>query len=156
MIRHRGIKGLFLYLVVFLTIGLLSGCFVMPHSYTYGTPIKDEMVAKIQPGKTTKEEIIQWFGIPNNIVKSQDKVGSSYNLPASSAHMTVPSFDLFSSKHKITDDSRIYVYTFSKTSGSSVNILFLGNTTTHTRADTLLVLLNEDTGLVEDSLFRKE
>ena len=139
----------------------------MPHSYSYGTPIKEDMVKRIQDGKTTKEEMLQWFGIPNIVQKQGEDTTSQKSLhegammePVMMSSMdqkfvSQASFDLFSSKHKITEDHRIYDYSFTKMKGASVSVLFYGTTDTKMLTDILLILVNEKTGNVEDHIFRK-
>lgn len=161
--REFKIRGILLCVTVIVAILFLGGCLFMPHSYTYGKVIKEDKVKMIQPGKTTKEEIIQWFGIPTIIQKSGEKESQEKKEVAEVGIMgpfggvvSQPSFDLFSSKHKITDDHRIYVYTFTKSKGASFNFLFFGSMDTHSFTDKLLVLVNEKTGIAEDYIFRKE
>lgn len=153
-------------LMCFILIGMLlflGGCMVMPHSSSYGTPIKEDMVKRIQDGKTTKEEIVKWFGIPNIVQKQGEDTTSQKSLPEGAImgsmgqkFVSQASFELFSSKHKITEDHRIYVYSFTKMKGASVNVLFFGTTDTKTLTDILLILVNEKTGNVEDHIFRKD
>jgi hypothetical protein len=48
-----------------------GGCF--SGSNTSGKPINEKTVKMIQPDKTTKDEIIQWFGPPQSIEKPGGK-----------------------------------------------------------------------------------
>jgi len=136
----------------------------MPHKYTAGEPIKEDMVKMIQPGKTTKEEIIQWFGIPSVIAKKGEKM----SLPTELVSMSVAGeigrqevssdtfFNLFSTKHKLTESHRIYYYTYTKSKGTTFAMPYFGYTGGKALTDKLLVLINEDTGIVEDYIFRKQ
>ncbi len=157
----------FILWIAAVSIGLLyGGCAVMPHSYTAGEPISEKTVERIQPGKTTKGEIIQWFGLPQSIekpivekeaaVEREEKVATGGAWLVGGGTTFQPSFELFSSKHKITKDHRIYVYTFTKTKGGTFVILFFGSTDSHSLSDKLLILVNEKTEIVEDYIFRKE
>ncbi len=131
----------------------------MGTSYKMGTPIKEDTVKMIQPGKTTKEDIIQWFGIPNVIQKQGEEAASSKQgamVGMMGPQFVYPSFDLFSSKHKITEDHRIYGYTFTKMEGKMVTVPIIGKQDMETKTDMLLVLVNEKTGIAEDYIFRKE
>jgi len=62
------------------------------------------------------------------------------------------SFELFSSKHKITEDHRIYVYTFTEFKVRGYPF----GAGSHSLSDKLLILVNEKTGIVEDYIFSKE
>lgn len=164
--REFKMKGLFLGVVVITATMFLWGCAIMPHKYTSGEPIKEDKTKMIQPGKTTKEEIIQWFGIPTVIAKKDEKM----SLPIEMAGMMgvtggevgkqeVSSdtfFNLFSSKHKLMENHRIYYYRYTKSSGTNFSMPFFGYSGGRALTDKLLVLINEDTGIVEDYIFRKQ
>jgi hypothetical protein len=134
------------------------------YSITSGKPIDEKTVKMIQPGKTTKDEIIQLFGPPQSIEKPSGKEEATAKeekvktmvVPAWPGGTIPPSFEssfeLFSSKHKIIEDHRIYVYTFTKFKGEVGP--FGGGS--HNLSDKLLILINEKTGVVEDYVFSKE
>lgn len=163
-------------LATFVFLGLfLTGCFISPHSFTQGRPIADNKVEKIQKGKTTKEEIINWFGVPTTIIKKGDKTktGGTAATPPS-PNIALPYFaqgvqgtptgeisseqlfSLFSSKNKIKDDDVIYYYGYTTTKGSSVGLLFFSTSDSHAVTDKLLILMNEEKGVVEDFIMSKE
>jgi hypothetical protein len=157
MKRESKINGFLL--CIFVTILFLAGCVrFLGQSIKQGTPIKEDMVKMIQPGKTTKEDIIQWFGIPNVIQKQGEETASPKQVDMVQPFVSpvFPSFDFFSSKHKITEDHRIYAYFFTKTEGTMTDILIFSKQYMTTLTDTLLVLVNEKIGIAEDYIFRKE
>jgi len=139
-----------------------GGCFSC--SNTSGKPINEKTVKMIQPDKTTKDEIIQWFGPPQSIEKPSGKEETTVKEEKvkTMGYQAWPggafspsfesSFELFSSKHKITEDHRIYVYTF--TEFKVRGYPFGGGG--HGLSDKLLILINEKTGFVEDYIFSKE
>ena len=141
-----------------------GGCF--SGSNTSGKPINEKMVKMIQPDKTTKDEIIQWFGPPQSIEKpgGKDETAAKEEKVKTMGYQAWPggafppsfesSFELFSSKHKITEDHRIYVYTFTEFKIAASPFLF--RTGSHSLSDKLLILVNEKTGIVEDYIFSKE
>jgi len=54
-------------LVMLLTVVLLlGGCFL--GNLKEGPNISEEMISRIKPGETTKKEIIDWFGPPQNYI----------------------------------------------------------------------------------------
>ncbi|MDD5085194.1 MAG: hypothetical protein PHE61_04015 [Candidatus Omnitrophica bacterium] len=153
-------KGFFFVLTIVFVAMFVCSCSVMPHKYESGKQIKDSAARKVQPGVTTKAEIIEWFGVPTAIAKKGEKV----SLPMEMAHYgagcegprqdtsSETFFSMFSSKHKITDSHRIYYYAYTKSEGSMLGILFFNTMSSKTQTDKLLVLINEDTGIVEDYL----
>jgi hypothetical protein len=52
--------------VVLCLFSLLSGCII--GRYYEGPEISEEKVKEIKPGTTTKEDIINWFGPPQNYI----------------------------------------------------------------------------------------
>jgi hypothetical protein len=52
--------------VVLCLFFLLSGCII--GRYYEGPEISEEKVKEIKPGETTKEDIINWFGPPQNYI----------------------------------------------------------------------------------------
>jgi len=168
MRREFKIKGILFCVVVITATTFLWGCAIMPYKHTSGEPIKEDKTKMIQPGKTTKEEIIQWFGIPSVIAKKGEKMslpiemaGGMYGIGAAGevGKQEVSSdtfFNLFSSKHKLIENHRIYYFTYTKNKGSTFNMPFFGYSGGRALTDKLLVLINEDTGIVEDYIFRKQ
>jgi len=156
MKRESKMNGIFLCIIV--TTLFLAGC-INAYSFRYGPQIKEDIVKMIQPGKTTKEDIIQWFGSSTNIVQKQ---GADATTPKEGLvdvidpRLVSPSFDLFSSKHKITEDHRIYVYTSTKSEGTVFYLSFFTKSDGQMFKDSLLVLVNEKTGIAEDYIFIKE
>ncbi|MCX8117039.1 MAG: hypothetical protein N3G78_03765 [Desulfobacterota bacterium] len=61
-----GFRPLRFSLGLFLLLFWLSGCVV--GRYYEGSQISSEKVREIRPGITTKEEIIRWFGPPQNYI----------------------------------------------------------------------------------------
>lgn len=148
--------------IVFVSILLFSGCFVAPYTYTCGQPIKEDKLKKIEAGKTTKEEIIQWFGVPSVVVKKGEKANvTTTQYGASGVIQSIGSsfdelFSLFSSKHKQKDSYIIYYYDYTKTEGATFSIIFFSPSSSRALTDKLLMLIDENTGIVEDYIFSKQ
>lgn len=164
--------------ILFATIILfgvsLAGCMIAPHSFTQGRPIADNKVTLIQKGKTSKDEIIGWFGVPTTIIKKGDQARKeSTSVTASSPTSVLPYFtpgvqgtptgevaseqlfSLFSSKNKIKESNVIYYYAYTITKGSSLGLLFINTTDSHAVTDKLLILIDEEKGVVEDFILSK-
>ena len=138
---------------------LLVGC-VMPYSYSSGSTIKASTVKKIRDGKTIKQEVIQWFGVPTNVVRPQAEAAPSLLeviLPGlgDSSVSSRTYAELFSG-HNLTENHRVYVYTATRTEGTMVQIGPVMTSDAHAYSDTLLVLIDEGTGIVADHIFKKD
>lgn len=63
---QRLFKSLFKFIGVLYLVFFLAGCVV--GRYYEGPQIPQEKIKEIKPGVTTKEEIISWFGPPQNYI----------------------------------------------------------------------------------------
>lgn len=54
------------FAIIFVIIFLFGGCLL--GNVKEGPKISEEMISRIKPGETTKKEIIDWFGPPQNYV----------------------------------------------------------------------------------------
>lgn len=148
--------------IVMICVSLLSGCFVAPYTYTCGQSIKEDKLKKIEAGKTTKEEIIKWFGVPSTVVNKGEKAGvtatqyGAAGLIQSTGFSFDELFSLFSSRHKSKESHVIYYYDYTKTEGATFNIIFFSPSNSKVLTDKLLVLIDENTCIVEDYIFSKQ
>ena len=140
----------------------LQAC-LMPRNYTVGQPLKQNLIGKIQPFVTTKQQILDWFGLPHTILKPGEVAeipyadsGGYVSGQNTQKISTDTLFELFASKHKITPNHRIYYYIYVKTSGMMVDFIIIHPDTSRTLTDKLLVLINEKTGLVEDYIISRK
>ncbi|KPJ63568.1 hypothetical protein AMJ44_14270 [candidate division WOR-1 bacterium DG_54_3] len=149
--------------VVTSIIIFLWGCAPAP-PVTTGRPLKDEKIIRIQPGKTTKGDIIEWFGAPmaiavqGEILKIQTEASWAKGNPRGGYYFEIDSdtfFELFSSKHELTEYHRIYYYYRAVSTKSAVILLLYFYESGRTVIDRLWILVNEETGIVEDYVFRK-
>ena len=145
---------------------LLSGC-IWPIWGSSGTPIETEQLNKIQPGKTTINEVFEWIGAPTAILASNEfypirmpqtyakYAGSSLQSSIQSSIQSDTFFELFSSQHQFHEYHRVYYFHYA----FSISMYYGGvivNVETHkTKFDKLWLLVNEKTGIVEDYKFRK-
>ena len=142
----------------------LQGCVPAP-SFHSGLPLPQKTVDGLQAGKTTKAELLEWFGLPLSIAVKGETLtiplgpewfGSGVRHARYEQVDADTFFELFSSKHSITDHDRIYYYHRTVSSKYAVVLAVYLNETVNTRSDRLWVLVDEETGLVEDFFFRKE
>jgi hypothetical protein len=147
-----------LCVMLFAGASVLGGC-IMPYNYSSGPTIKESRVKKIRAGQTTKEEIRQWFGIPTDVVGPQAEATISLlelimpGLDDSSA--TPRTYSELFSKHDLTEDYKIYVYKVTRTKGRMVQVGPVNSNAAHTSSETLLVLIDDKTGIVKDHIFSK-
>jgi hypothetical protein len=139
------------------------GCMIIPlHT---GTPVPEQRVKeKIQPGKTTKQELFALLGapmaiavqgemtavlLPSAVVSRPPHSREYYEIQAD------PFFELFSTRHTLTVYHQVYCYY----NAWNITMTFFGVVayyeTGNTTIDRLWVLVNEKTGIVEDYVFRK-
>jgi len=145
MIRPQRIME-FKYSVIALVTIFFGGC--AKPKFIIGKPISQEKVNSIQRGKTTKQEIIEWFGTPSGIVKKDEKM----NLPKGKISSD-PFFDLFSTRCDVTENSRIYYYTFARRKGYGGHLFVpIDNLISRYNINMLLILINENTSTVEGYL----
>lgn len=129
-----------------------------------GRPLEDGKILRIQPGKTTKEAVIEWFGTPmaiaiqGEILKIQTEASWAKNMPRGGYYFEIDSdtfFELFSSKHELTEYHRIYYYYHAVSTKYAVILVVAAHERGKTVIDKLWILVNEETGIVEDYVFRK-
>ena len=148
-----------IFLITSLTVILVAGC-VPTLPVVSGPPLPQEAVEKIEPGKTKKAQIFEWFGPPMAIGAKGDRLtiptawvggelrpGGYYQTEADSF------FELFSSKHTISDHHRVYYYYRAVSNKRPFFALLVIYETSSVGIDKLWILVNEETGTVEDYVF---
>jgi hypothetical protein len=136
-----------------------SGCFLVSGKYRLGETITEEMVKKIQPGKTVKQDILEWFGPPIAVARK----GAWVKIPRLGTDRTgwdeiqSDSFlELFSSKHALTENHIIYYYHYGEDKATAGMFIFYAHGEGKLWISKLWVLIDETAGIVTDYLFRKE
>ena len=142
----------------------LSGCCLplFPYSKT-GEPIREDKVTIIESGKTTKEELFEWFGAPTSIaargeitvipsvrVQHGGWIGDYYKIETNTF------FELFSANHELSEYHRVYYYRYVVSKEMLFMGIVVGYWSGKTLTDSLWALVNEKTGIVEDYVFRKQ
>jgi hypothetical protein len=137
----------------------------MPTKGEVGKPIDEEMVSKIQNGKTTRDNIFQWFGIPMAVAKKGEtiKLAGAMATPMAvgstnmaGAEVSSETYFVLFANHNITENHRIYLYTFTKSKGMGFSMPFLMTQSGSTLKNTLVILMDESKGVVEDYKYDKQ
>ena len=121
-------------------------------SVEYGIAFDEEEIERIHLGKTTKEEILGWFG-PPNAMATKGKIFQFASSSAGSKAEPISNeilFELFSGKHQLANHHSVYFYSTSGTAGGEV--LYMSDTSPD--INKLWVLVNQESGLVEDYVYR--
>jgi len=157
--KKLDLKKIILFLFCGTMLLCLSGCMVLVDDHEVGESLSEHELEKIQPGRTTKQEVLEMFGPPLGIARR----GEILNVPTANPRKTglekIPSetfFELFAQKHSLTSDHIIYYYFSSKTSSIGGIILFAAKGSTDINVAKLWVLINEKTAIVEDYKFRRQ
>ena len=142
----------------------LQGC-VPNFPLVSGANLDEQKIAKIRPGKTTRSEVLESFGLPLSIAKKGETLTVSAERAWVGSRIRAPGFDpvdadafyeLFSANHKITDRHRVYYYYHAISTKWAAVVIFYVYKSAHTRKDRLWVLINEETGIAEDYAYRKD
>lgn len=144
-----------LALAVLITL-TLKGCLVVGGTTKLDDQISEKSVKQITAGKTTKSEILEWFGPPTAIARR----GKSLAIPDADfdGTRTVDSetfFELFSIKHDLTEDHIIYYYQSFKVGSTAGIFLFVGSESKKVHSSKIWMLINNNTGIVEDYVYKK-
>ena len=153
------IKKILVFVVFLWTVILLGGCAIMGAKHKGEESFNKGQINKILPGKTTKQEILLWFGPPLSIARKGRvmKIPSADVQKRSSYELQSDIFfELFSAKHEITENHIIYYYTYSETKNTAVLITLYLTGRSKLVVDKLWILINTETGIVEDYIFRKQ
>ena len=138
------------WLLVVMGAFFLSGCISMStHS---GTPIEQEQLEKIQHGKTTKHEVFEWIGPPMSVASRNEMISIPAPFQWDTKMALGPQsseswFELFSSGREFNEYHRVYYFYYAR---SKYKYDFMVYKTVETDFDKLWLLVNEQTGTVED------
>lgn len=147
---------------IFATIAIIafivSGCMFGSGSFRTGEPFQEKQIKQIAPGTTTKQQLLDWFGPPAAVARK----GAVLKLPGSDSgkmdYQDVRAdtfFELFSSKHALTDHHIVYYYLFTEVKSTQAVVVFAGKVDNQLKTDRLWILIDDDTGSVVDYIFRR-
>ena len=153
---------LFIFILIF-----LSGCLFIPFPIEeqFETPIKKINLQKIERGKTTRLEIIEWLGPPDAIAREGKTMKVPPLGPSKEGSLDVNSqdfLDLFSEKHVIIPKHIVYYYETSAFHGTGAVIVLLDAggvapiTPLRLMVSRLWILVDTETGHVVDYIFHEE
>lgn len=140
---------------VFLLV-CLEGCVV--GSVQVDKKLTGELIKKIEPGKTVKGDVLEWFGPPNVLARQGKMVKVPSTDPKNPGLQEMDSellFELFSVKHQIADHHIVYYYVDVEASMGGAYLLIAIAASTTVKQDRLWILINQNTGIVEDYVFRR-
>lgn len=127
-----------------------------------GMRLDDHEVRSVEPGKTTKRGLLLRFGAPTTIAGLSEildiSVPPEEPLIQDSSQYVMESdalFELFLAGHQLNEYHRIYYYHSITRSDFIVGLFVFDYRGRKTKTDRLWVLVNEQTGLVEDYAFKR-
>jgi len=142
----RHLSPLLIFIISINILGCIMG------STEYDLNFNDKEIERIQSGITTKDEILNWFGPPNAMASKTKRL--QFAVPAAGGETNTINyeilFELFSTKHQLTNEHSVYFYYTSDS--SQHNFAFLLREMPG--VDKLWILINQESGLVEDYVFR--
>jgi hypothetical protein len=139
---------------------LIPGC--IWGSVQHDRTLKKEMIKNIEAGKATRMNILEWFGPPAILAKTEGMVSFPALKPDDEAMRKFDSivfFKYFLKRHVISEHHAVYYYfdEWEKINGISIPIgntlISLPLTSTDLQFSELWVLVNQKTGQVEDYVF---
>ena len=140
------------FTVVLLASAYLSGCIYV--TKTTGEQLFTKAQAeKIERGKTTKAEVLQWFGPPVAIVRKNE---GGQELKGEEDIRPETFLELFSGKHRISQDHVVYYYRNLGRGGAMIGIVVAGGTQEWKTRERLWILINEKNGIVEDYMLLQD
>lgn len=118
--------------------------------------ISEKQVQGINHGQTTRQQILDWFGEPNAVARQDGgflhkPVGPHVNSEEFSSEVF---FKLFSETHRTGPQYIIYYY--QHVPGGTATGVWLNPIEGEVVIEKLWVLIDQETGNVEDHVFRKE
>jgi len=151
-----------IWMLILLSLVFIPACLpLFKHS---GTEKNTMQTARIEPGKTLKKDALEWFGPPmiiaglGEVVTLPDptRLDKTYKGPRNLNTVEAAAlFELFAAKHEFNDYHRVYYFHHAK---SKLTTYFFLVVALYIDADTdfdkLWLLVNEQTGIVEDYYFR--
>ena len=146
----KGTILLFGFAVMVLLAGLfLSGCVSLS---TQGSRIENNLIAKIEKGKTTKSEILKCFGAPDRIIETG---------VTAEAKTAIKGDTNIASQQNITigKNQEIYIYEYleNRTTKNVLEVRYgTGPGATISKKNTLMIWIDKDTEIVQDYGYKKE
>jgi hypothetical protein len=140
---------------------LLAGCCMLSAKYRTDEAIGRESVLKIRCGETTLEDVVKQFGPP--LVIARKGKNTIYSTPRQATVRFVerssqPFLELFSKDRPVSDNEAVYYYRATKRDKTGFLLFLLliniGETINEVQTEHLWLLVDEQTGVVEDVEYR--
>ena len=136
----------------------LAGCWSA--TARSGAVIEHDRAVQIVPGKTTKQELLQWFGPPLALLRQ----GATVTVPQVGVRpvgwrevQADTFFELFSSRpHPPAPEDVIYYYAAAEQTELGVFLLVAGHSSREVHESQLWVLIDGGTGRVKDLVYRRD
>lgn len=146
--------------LVVLAVSTAQGCVYFPPFHS-GAPVPQARVAALRPGTTTKYELLESFGMPLSIARKGETLLIARGMDHAAGGVTPAHFEYLSADaffEPFADRAtgaqhRVYYYSHTISSKHAVVITAYLKESVTRRSEDLWVLVNEQTGLVEDFLF---
>ena len=126
---------------------LVGGCFVAVGRERSEPPLDRGLIEKIRPRTTTAAEILQWFGPPAMIARQS-------SAQHASAADTAPLLELFAAKRPLGDQHVVYFYHSAARREVAGGVLLAAGVHSRAVVDRLWILIDKQSGLVDDYVFR--
>jgi hypothetical protein len=155
MMKKRRTIMVWTFLALFILS--LEGCYMGEH-YVAGEPFSEQALAGIKQGTMTKRDVLQWFGPPVAVARR----GTTMTFPPAGMRtegwediQSDTFFELFPTKGGNGDDSIVYYYYAPQIrTGGIFSILIAGGYTRRIVTDEVWLLIDEQTGRIEDFVLR--
>lgn len=163
MRRKKVVRFLSCLSIVFF-IGIIAGCAIMPMRGEVGKPFDENLISKIQRGKTTREEITRWFGVPKAVARKGGKIrlSTAMAMPYTGG-VEMPGEEVSSDtyfalfpKNKVTENHIIYLYVYTTSKGMSFAMPMFGYMGGKALKNTLVVLIDDSKDIVDDYVYDKQ
>lgn len=159
-------------LAVAAALAFATGCFIpIPHtvqSAGSGRRLRERDVQCVVPDRTTRAELLEWFGPPQVIARAGERGDALVRPVAPSGGVADPAisgegtqaergdawFEPFVVRRPIRDTHRVY-YWYCSTRGGFVGFLLAGISHRSESTYEVWVLVDEETGLAQGAAFRE-
>ena len=128
-----------------LAAGCLSGCVYVSGSDTRQS-FAAENVRRIEPGATTKRQILDWFGPPAAIARQGqgDRIIPGLKVQADTF------LEIFSARHTLNESDIVYYYRNISLETQGGVVVFAVHTSRSLQRQELWILIDDKTGTVRD------
>jgi hypothetical protein len=142
----------------------LGGCIVTP-DLKDGSELNQLDIWGIDPGLTTREELLERFGIPYGVAVFGEELvikqparwmGGVIRPGVIQRKDPEAFFELFAEHHALSSDHRVYYYYHATSTETLVELVVYSSNTAYIEVDELWVLVNERTQIVEDYVYPPE